>query len=310
MDESFCIIGPFSLEKESLLDTRIEGLLVSGRSLAGIATTVSFPEMDFTVDLGECTRAALRTSVIALTHGHADHIGGLSMYLAVRRLYGMRDPMIVAPAGIVESIKKFIGALGDLQGRLFEADVVAAPEPGSTINLSNDMVLGTFDVNHYPVTSPPPASGEGVRLACGYVAYRRVMHLRREYIGLPGAEIARLREAKPEIVQEELIPLVALSGDTTMEWMSCVDPHVLSARVLFQECTFMGQGRTPESALKGHHTHIDRLLESIEQAKSRAIVLYHVSQYYSSTDAEAILKGALSADLAAKVHLFDMGERL
>lgn len=291
--------------KEPILDTRIEGLLVSGRSLAGIATTITFPEMDLTVDLGECTRAALRTSVIALTHGHADHIGGLAMYLGVRRLYGMSDPTIVAPPETVDGIKKLVDALGSLQGRPFDAAIVAAPEPGTELEVANEIVLKTFEVNHYP-----ESADEGVARACGYLICRSVRRLRPEFIGLPGPEIARLKEERPEIVFRELIPLAAVSGDTTTEWIARADPEVLSARVLFQECTFLGRGRTPESALKGHHTHIDRLFESLGPVKSRAIVLYHVSQYYSPSEAEAILREALPPGMAGRVHLFDMGERL
>lgn len=259
--------------------------------------------MDITVDLGECSPTALRTSVLALTHGHADHIGGLAMYLGVRSLYGMPDPTIITPPGTVAGISDLVDALGRLQRKPFNARIVAAPAFDETLDLDNGLRLGTFRVNHYP-------DGLADGLACGYLISRVTRRLRSDFIGLPGSVIAQARLNDPGIVTEDVLPLVAVTGDTTPEWIASAPDDVLNARVLFQECTFLGRGRDSQAAQKGMHTHVDELLKLLSHVRSRAIVLYHVSQYYRPEDARDLIDAAFVDAAGPRIHLFDMGNRL
>jgi len=47
---------------------------VQGVSIAGEATAVQVPELDIGFDIGECPRAMLTSNLVALSHGHMDHI--------------------------------------------------------------------------------------------------------------------------------------------------------------------------------------------------------------------------------------------
>ena len=51
---------------------------VLGTSIAGESSCVQVPELDICFDMGVCPRAVLSSKVVAISHGHMDHIGGLA----------------------------------------------------------------------------------------------------------------------------------------------------------------------------------------------------------------------------------------
>jgi len=272
------------------LEERLEGIKVDARSLGGIGTTITFPEMDLTIDMGACTPAALRTGTAAFTHTHADHISGLPTYLGVRRLFGMKDPRFIVPKDCAPAFRDMVAALGALQGRPFDA-VVDEVALGSDVPLGNDLFLHPFAVDH------------GVP-GVGLSVVRRVKKLKSEYLGLPGPEIARLKEAPgSDMFSTVDDPLVAVTGDTTVEGADFSDPMVSRARVLFVECTFVDEKRDPEYAHLGGHIHLWELADLLEGVESGAIVLYHFSQIYKTAELEEAVRNRLPPEIAQRVTL-------
>src|SRR5262249_6057583 len=51
---------------------------IQGTSIAGEATCIQVPELDVCFDMGACPRAVLSSRVVAVSHGHMDHIGSLA----------------------------------------------------------------------------------------------------------------------------------------------------------------------------------------------------------------------------------------
>lgn len=281
------------------MQERLEGILVDARSIGGIATTIAFPELSLTVDLGLCTPAALRTSTIALTHTHADHMADLHRYLGVRRLYGMAAPRVVAPAESLPALQACVDALGALQGRPFEV-TLSGVRPGDEVDLGNRVALRAVAVRHgFP--------------AVGYVLVRRVSKLRPEFLGLSGPEIAR-RKTEPGADLFETVedPLAAVTGDTSAEGVAALDPLARRARLLFVEATFVGERHRVEAAHLGGHVHLDELVPLLRDLGSGTIVLYHFSQTYRIPELVEAVSTRLPADVAGRVRLLlpEEGDRL
>ncbi len=277
----------------------MEGILVRARSLGGIGTTLSFPEMDLTIDLGICTPAALRTRTVALTHTHADHLSGLPMYLGVRRLLGMNPPRLIAPEAMVMALQDLVATLGVLQGRAFEVRLDAA-RLGEDLPLGGPLFLHPFAVGH-PVPS------------LGYVVVRRVQKLREEFVGLPSDEIVRLRqEREGEMFRTVDEPLVAVTGDSEAAGMDLDDPLVRSARLLFIEATFLDERRDLAHVHAGGHSRLDELLPRLERLDCGTIVLYHFSQVYRNHEVVEAVQGRLPTTLQGRVRLLlpEEGDRL
>ena len=272
------------------MDERIDKVLVNARSLGGIGTTLSFPEMSLSIDIGVCTPAALRTSTVALTHAHADHMAGLHTYLAVRRLFGMASPRVVVPEAVLPGLRACIDAFGALQGRPFEYDLVAA-RPGEDIELRKDLWLRPFPVRH----AVP---------SLGYVVFRRSSKLRPEHRHLTGPQIARLKEdPAARLFDEVLDPLLAVTGDTTADGLPFSDPLVREARVLFVEATFVGDRHAVDAAHLGQHVHLDELAPMLRGLACKAIVLYHFSQTYRVDEVRAEVAARLPPEVAGRVRL-------
>lgn len=281
------------------MDERVEGILVRARSLGGIGTTLSFPEMDLSVDLGVCTPAALRTEAVALTHTHADHLSGLPMYLGVRRLLGMTSPRLIAPDPMVGPLRELVATLGVLQGCPFEVRVDGA-RLGEDLPLGGPLFLHPFAVGH-PVPS------------LGYVVVRRVRKLREEFVGLPSAEIVHLRRERDQemfrVVDE---PLVAVTGDSLADGMDLDDPLVRTARVLFLEATFLDDRRDLAHVHAGGHSRLDEVLPRLGRLECGTIVLYHFSQIYKTDEVVGAVRERLPASLGGRVRLLlpEEGDRL
>ncbi|MBL6974781.1 MAG: hypothetical protein ISR64_03530 [Deltaproteobacteria bacterium] len=272
------------------MEACIEDIRFNARSLGGIGTTLTFPEMDLTIDLGVCTPAALRTANVAFTHTHADHLSGVSAYLGVRRLFGMKDPRFLVPTASAPAFRDLVSCLGALQGRPFEAEVVDI-EPGKDLPLGNKLFLHPFRVEHNI-----PSQGLAV--------YRRVEKLKDEYRDLGGPEIARRRqEPDSDLFRVAQYPLVAVTGDSMVSGMDLDDPLVKGAKVLFVECTFVDDQRTPDYAHLGGHAHLDELGPRLEPLGCAAFVFFHFSQIYKTADIERAIAERLPDSVAQRAHL-------
>ena len=237
------------------------------------------------VDAGEGAQLALGTnvfspSVLAITHGHSDHVLGLPGLVAARKFgKGASDkPLtIVFPEGSrgVQAVRELLGTA--YHGVVFPLTWIPATA-GTTVPLAKGRLLEAIAVRH---TANEPALGYRV------IETRR--RLKPQYASLPQAEIeAAARNGNRDALLEDTRHVVfAHSGDAMP-----IDPSlVLNADLLVHDATFLEEADRREPI----HASTEEALAVAKAANVKTLVLYHLSIRYDRATALPALRAQLAA---------------
>lgn len=259
---------------------------VQGVSIAGESTCVMVPELDVCFDMGSCPRAALASKLVAVSHGHMDHIGALAYYCSQRKFQGMPPGIVVCHAEIERPIRRMMEGYHDLERQVTPYELIALA-PGAEVQIKNNMFLRLFDVDH---TCP----------AAGYVVVERRSKLREEFVGLPQEKLRELKQRGMEITHTLEVPLVAYLGDTAPGG-ALLRRDVLGAQVVICECTFIEPDHVKRAEI-GKHLHIDNVAEWLPLLQGDALVLTHLSRRSNIPRARKRLADLVGFEKARKVH--------
>ncbi|XP_038882014.1 nuclear ribonuclease Z isoform X3 [Benincasa hispida] len=234
---------------ESCKGMQIEGYPIKGLSIGGHETCVIFPTLSLAFDIGRCPQKAISQDFLFISHGHMDHIGGLPLYVATRGLYKMKPPTIIVP----KSIKNDVENLLEVHRRLDQSELrcnLIGLEVGEELSLRRDLKVRAFKTYH-------------VIDSQGYLLYSVKQKLKKEYLGLSGNEIKKLR----------------LSG---------------------AESTFLENRVTVEHAREYGHTHLFEIINHAEKFKNKAILLIHFSARYTTEEIQQAI-ATIPPPLAGRV---------
>lgn len=237
------------------------------------------------IDAGEGLQLALGTnvfspSVLAITHGHSDHVLGLPGLVAARKFgKGAVDkPLtIVFPEGSrgVQAVRDLLGTA--YHGVVFPLNWVAA-QPGTSVPLGKGRRLEAFAVRH---TANEPAFGYRV------IETRR--RLKPQFAAMPQADIeaAARGGTRDELLEDANHIVFAHSGDAMP-----IDPAlVMNADLLVHDATFLDEPDRREPI----HATTEEALGVAKAANVKTLVLYHLSIRYDRPTAIPALRAQLAA---------------
>jgi ribonuclease Z len=248
------------------------------------------------IDAGEGAQLALgpnvfSPSVLAITHGHSDHVLGLPGLVAARKFgKGAVDkPLtIIFPEGSrgVQAIRDLLGTA--YHGVVFPLTWIAA-QPGTAVPLGKGRHLEAIRVRH---TANEPA--------LGYRVLEARRRLKPQFASLTQADLeaAARNGTRDEFLEDTTHVVFAHSGDAMP-----IDPAlVMNADLLVHDATFLEEPDRREPI----HATTEEALEVAKAANVKALILYHLSIRYDRATALPKLRAQLAASgFAGECWLLD-----
>lgn len=244
--------------------------IVAGYSRAMYSNWLWHRPLQLLVDAGEGVHLALRTnvfapSVVAITHGHSDHVLGLAGMAGARRFgkgANAKPWVVLYPKDSlgVEGTRRLIAELW----RGVEFPIRWIPVgPGDTHPLSLHRRLEAFAVTH---VAPEPALGYRV------IETRR--RLKGEFGGMAQSDVEHIARMKGrDAVMEEYQHLLFVHSGDAMP----IDPALARhADLLVHDATFLGSDERREPI----HATTEEALRVAREAGVGTLVLNHLSVRY------------------------------
>lgn len=251
------------------------------------------------IDAGEGASLALGTnvfspSVVAITHGHSDHVLGLPGLVAARRFgKGATDkPLtIVFPEGSkgVQAVRELLGAA--YAGVVFPLTWIGV-QPGAITPLGKNRALEAIAVRH---TASEPA--------LGYRVLEKRKRLKPEFASLPQSEIeAAARGGKREAMLEEVQHILFVHSGDAMP----IDPSLAAnADLLVHDATFLNEPDRREPI----HATTEEAIDVGKRANVKTLLLYHLSIRYDRATAIPTLRAQVaSSGFSGDCWLLDEGD--
>ena len=252
------------------------GFTLEGVSVAGVVTWLTVPQWSLAIDCGAVPAQVVRCRVLALTHAHMDHAGGLGTWLALRRLNGFGHSTVYAPTAAVRALRAVVETWEQLHRHPFDWELIGV-EAGDRFPLHTGLHLEALPADHVVPT-------------VGWAVSRTKHRLIPALHGATGPEIKALKASGHDVNERSEELLLAVSGDTRATMFRDV-PQLREAPVACVETTFLDHRCDQAHADAAGHCTVDALL-NVPWA-NQTLVPYHISQRYAADVARKILMAKL-----------------
>ncbi|HSP14536.1 MAG TPA: MBL fold metallo-hydrolase [Thermoanaerobaculia bacterium] len=264
-----------------------EHFTIEGRSRAGHETWFRIRELGVALDIGRCPDPVISIPHVFVTHAHLDHAVGIPFYAGQRRLGRLPGGTVYVPSESADDFRMLIALHEKLEDTGYEIDIVGLGE-GDTVRIGRTHVVRAHGATH--------------RVAArAYEILEIRHHLKKEYEGLSGEELARLRHEGVAFAEEFEQSMLFYTGDTDRGILEKND-RIYTSEVLMIECSFIADGHQDRAA-KYRHIHFDDIAEFADRFENRLIVLTHFSRRYSRDEIHTMLRRKCPAVLRDRLRL-------
>ena len=254
---------------------------LTGSSVAGIRTAFQIPELKIQLDAGH--QSFNKTSVIFITHSHADHIASLSLII-LENISDKIKTTIYCPKESKSLIENMIVSflMCNYQSTFIPKKYIniIGLEPGYLMDLKlnkQDIQLQSFYSDHNVIT-----------LSYGFIEKKK--KLKEEYQGLSGKEIVELKSQGIEITNIVENKKLVFCGDTSINIFK-MNPDILTYHNIVIECTFFDEDDL-KLAQDRKHMHWLQLKEIVLKKPNINFYLIHISAKHHDSDyLDSIIKG-------------------
>lgn len=250
------------------LKLRTEHFTIEGRSRAGHETYFRVKELGIALDVGRCPDFLIGTPNLLVTHAHLDHAVGIPFYAGQRHLQRLPGGNVFIPSEALDDFRELMRIHERLEGTKYDIELIGLA-PNDTYPLGRNHAVRAHQSTHRV-----PARG--------YEIVERRHHLRPEYAGLDGQQIAALRHDGRNIHEETEVSMLFYSGDTDAGIFDS-SPALFKSEVLMLECSFIAPGHE-DRAVRYRHIHFNDIARVADRFENRVIVLTHFSKRYSPGD--------------------------
>lgn len=264
-----------------------EHFTIEGRSRAGHETWFRIRELGVALDIGRGPDPIISMPHVFVTHAHLDHAAGIPFYAGQRKLQRLAGGSVYLPAEAADDYRALMKLHEKLEGTPYDIEIVGVSE-GDVVRLDR-----THHVRAHRATHRVAARA--------YEFLETRHHLRPEFVGREGAEIAALRQSGVEVTVDTEHPILFYTGDTDRGILE-QNEAIYKAEVLMIECSFLADGHQ-ERAARYRHIHFDDIAEFADRFENQLILLTHFSRRYSSEEIRAEVRRRCPRVLRGRIEI-------